>query len=89
VLFIVNDPVATGALLSEAFADNGFDIDTFEVVPWSRVADPAIVVAFPSPTGYDAVVPLGARWAVYDDALRRCWVGASAGNCWPPRMAER
>jgi hypothetical protein len=65
VLFIVNDPVATGALLSEAFADNGFDIDTFEVVPW------------------------GARWAVYDDALRRCWVGASAGNCWPPRMAER
>lgn len=79
VLFIVNDPVATGALLSEAFADNGFDIDTFEVVPWSRVADPAIDVAFPSPTGYDAVVPLGARWAVYDDALRRSWVGAEMG----------
>jgi len=76
VLFIVNDPAATGALLSEAFADNGFDVDTFEVVSWTRVDDPALEVTFPDPTGFDVIVPLGARWPVYDDALRRSWVGA-------------
>jgi GMP synthase-like glutamine amidotransferase len=75
-LFIVNDPVATGALLSEAFADNGFDVETFDVVPWSRVDDPAVDVTFPDPSGYDVIVPLGARWAVYDDVLRDSWVGA-------------
>ncbi len=76
VLFIVNDPVATEALLGEAFADNGFDADTFGVVPWTRVDDPAVEVTFPDPAGYDVIVPLGARWPVYDDALRRTWVGA-------------
>ncbi len=76
VLFIVNDPVATGALLSQAFADNGFDIETFEVVPWERVDDPPADVVFPDPVGYDAIVPLGARWAVYDDALRGSWLDA-------------
>ena len=33
-------------------------------------------MTFPDPTGYDVIVPLGARWPVYDDALRRTWVGA-------------
>ncbi len=76
VLFIVNDPVATAALLGKAFADNGFDADTFEVVPWARVDEPAFDVTFPDPADYDVIVPLGARWPVYDDALRGSWVGA-------------
>jgi GMP synthase-like glutamine amidotransferase len=75
VLFIVNDPVATPALLTDAFADNGFAIDTLEVVPWTRVDDPAFDVAFPDLTSYDVVVPLGARWPVYDPALDSAWVG--------------
>ena len=33
-------------------------------------------VAFPDPTHYDVIVPLGARWPVYDEALRQTWVGA-------------
>lgn len=76
VLFLHNDPVATEALLADAFTDAGFDIDTFTVVPPERAADPALDVVFPDPTGYDVIVPLGARWPVYDDALRRTWVGA-------------
>jgi GMP synthase-like glutamine amidotransferase len=76
VLFIVNDPVAPAGLLGEAFADNGFDVETFEVVPWDRVDDPAVDVTFPDAAGYRVIVPLGARWPVYDDALRRSWVGA-------------
>ncbi|BBY15427.1 type 1 glutamine amidotransferase [Mycolicibacterium litorale] len=76
VLFLHNDPVATEALLGEAFSDAGFDIDTFTVVPAERAHQPAVDVVFPDPTGYDVIVPLGARWPVYDEALRNTWVGA-------------
>lgn len=75
VLFIYNDHVAPEAMLGEAFAECGFDVDTFTVVPPERSAAPAGDVVFPDPAGYDVIVPLGARWPVYDDALRRTWVG--------------
>jgi GMP synthase-like glutamine amidotransferase len=76
VLFIVNEHLATEALLGEAFTECGFDVDTFGVVPAERVDDPAVDVTFPDPLGYDVIIPLGARWPVYDDALRRTWVGS-------------
>jgi GMP synthase-like glutamine amidotransferase len=76
VLFIVNEHLATEALLGEAFTDCGFDVDTFEVVPADRMDSPALEVTFPDPAGYDVIVPLGARWPVYDEALQRTWVGA-------------
>jgi GMP synthase-like glutamine amidotransferase len=76
VLFIYNEHLATEALLGEAFVEQGFDIDTFEVVPAERIDNPALDVTFPDPTGYDVIVPLGARWPVYDDALRHTWVGS-------------
>jgi len=74
VLFVRNEHLATEALLGEAFAERGFDVDSFEVVPAQRVDDPAMDVVFPDPSHYDVIVPLGARWPVYDDALRRTWV---------------
>jgi GMP synthase-like glutamine amidotransferase len=46
------------------------------VVPAERVDSPACDVTFPDPLGYDVIVPLGARWPVYDDALRNTWVGS-------------
>jgi GMP synthase-like glutamine amidotransferase len=76
VLFVRNEHLATEALLGEAFAEQGFDVDSFEVVPAQRVDDPAVEVVFPDPAHYDVIVPLGARWPVYDDALRRSWVSA-------------
>ncbi|MGY4708801.1 type 1 glutamine amidotransferase [Mycolicibacterium sp. CBM1] len=69
VLFIYNDPNAPEALLGETFAELGFDTDTFEVVPAHRADDPAFDVTFPDITGYDVIVPLGSRWAVYDQRL--------------------
>lgn len=74
VLFLYNEHLATEGLLGEAFTDQGFDVEVFEVVPAERIDDPAVDVTFPDPTGYDVIVPLGARWPVYDDALRRSWV---------------
>ena len=44
--------------------------------PPNASTSPAVDVTFPDPTGYDVIVPLGARWPVYDEALRRTWVGA-------------
>ena len=76
VLFVYNEHLATEALLGECFTESGFDVDTFGVVPAERIDDPAVDVTFPDPTGYDVIVPLGARWPVYDEALRRTWVGA-------------
>lgn len=76
VLFVVNDPVAPPAMLGEVFAEIGYDIDTFTVVPEDRVDDPAFDVEFPDPLNHDVIVPLGARWAVYDDRLLQTWVAA-------------
>ncbi|MFN0143929.1 MAG: type 1 glutamine amidotransferase [Mycobacterium sp.] len=69
VLFLYNDPTAPEALLGEAFADSGFDCSTFEVVERERPDDPVVEVTFPDPTRYDVIVPLGARWSVYDERL--------------------
>lgn len=69
VLFLYNDPTAPEALLGEVFAESGFDISTFDVVPADRPDDPVCDVDFPDPLDYDAIVPLGARWAVYDERL--------------------
>ncbi|OBA88705.1 glutamine amidotransferase [Mycobacteriaceae bacterium 1482268.1] len=76
VLFVYNEHLATEGLLGEAFAECGYDLSTFEVVPAERVTDPVIDVTFPAPTDYDVIVPLGARWPVYDKRLRQAWVGA-------------
>jgi GMP synthase-like glutamine amidotransferase len=76
VLFIRNEHLATEAMLGDAFAECGFDVETFAVVPAEHVDEPAIEVDFPDPSRYDVIVPLGARWPVYDEALRRAWVGS-------------
>jgi GMP synthase-like glutamine amidotransferase len=76
VLFIRNEHLATEAMLGEAFTESGFDVETFAVVPAEHVDEPDVAVTFPDPARYDVIVPLGARWAVYDEALRRSWVGA-------------
>lgn len=76
VLFLYNERLATEGSLGDAFAEQGFDIDTFEVVPAERIDSPPGDVSFPDPAGYDVLVPLGARWPVYDETLRNPWVGA-------------
>lgn len=76
VLFLRNDCTATEAMLADVFTECGYDIDTFDVVAPERDDNPAGDVTFPDPTDYDVIVPLGARWAVYDEALIDSWVGA-------------
>lgn len=69
MLFVRNDPTAPEALLGEVFDEYGFGVSTFDVSRFDLAA-----AAFPDPAGYDVIVPLGARWAAYDDSLP--WIGA-------------
>lgn len=74
VLFLRNEHIATEAMLGEAFAECGFDVATFDVVPAGHADAPDLDVTFPDPRAYDVLVPLGASWPVYGGALR--WVDA-------------
>jgi hypothetical protein len=69
VLFIYNDPTAPEALLGDVFSEKGFDVEVFEAVPADRVDAPVYDIAYPEPTDYDVIVPLGSRFSVYDDAF--------------------
>ncbi|MFN8072720.1 MAG: type 1 glutamine amidotransferase [Mycobacterium sp.] len=69
VLFLYNDPTAPEGLLGEMFTESGFDVSTFSVVPPARPDDPVLDVTFPDPLDYDVIVPLGARWAAYDEGV--------------------
>ena len=69
MLFVRNDPTAPEALLGEVFDECGFGVSTFDV----STVDVS-TVEFPDPARYDVIVPLGARWAAYDDSLP--WIGA-------------
>lgn len=101
VLFLYNDPTAPEALLGEVFAESGFDVCTFSVVPSDRPDDPVLDVALPDPLGYDVIVPLGARWAAYDDTvpwiadememLRRALAGGAGilGVCFGGQLLAR
>lgn len=76
VLFLRNDPTSPEALLGDIFTEFGFDVSGFEVVPTHLTHDPVIDVTFPEPTHFDVIVPLGARWSVYDERLTKSWVAA-------------
>lgn len=77
-MFVRNDPTAPEALLDAVFTEFGFATDTFDVLPLQQpgdfAVDPVIEVTFPDPSGYDVIVPLGARWSAYDDRLP--WIEA-------------
>lgn len=75
VLFIRNDPTAPEAMLGETFTECGFDVTVFAVTADQCFEKPVLDVTFPDPSSYDVIVPLGARWGVYDEELRRSWLG--------------
>ena len=79
VLFIQQDHVSSFGYVGDAFASRGFDVETFGVVPAEHFADPDIAVEFPDPLGFDAVVPLGAPWSVYDTATIGKWIADELG----------
>ena len=74
VLFIQHDHTSPPGLVGERFSDLGFDVVEFLVVPVERFLHPGVVVDFPEPTLFDAIVPMGAPWSVSDTTLIGSWV---------------
>ena len=73
-LFVQQDHVSPVGPVGDQFAAGGYDVEEFLVVPADRFHDPGVAVEFPDPTAYDAVVPMGAPWSVYDEATIGAWV---------------
>jgi GMP synthase-like glutamine amidotransferase len=76
VLFVQHDHVSPPGPVGARFAHHGFDVEELVVVPEEHCASPGVSVEFPDPTGYDAVVPMGSPWSVYDHELIGPWIGA-------------
>lgn len=74
VLFVQQDHVSPVGPVGERFAQRGYDVEEFLVVPEHRFADPGVDVVFPDPLAYDAIVPMGAPWSVYDEVTVGAWV---------------
>ena len=74
VLFVQHDHTSPPGFVGERFSDRRFDLEEFLVVPAERYLDPGVEVDFPDPAHFDAVVPMGAPWSVYDHALIGSWV---------------
>ena len=75
VLFVKHHRSSPDGFVGDAFTSLGYDIDSFMVVPPERHDAPNISVTFPDPLDYDAIVPFGAIWSVYDSEQIGNWIG--------------
>ena len=74
VLVIQHDHVSPPGAVGERFADRGFDIVEHQVVAVDRFHAPGVPGDFPDPSGFEAIVPMGAPWSAYDHARIGSWV---------------
>jgi GMP synthase-like glutamine amidotransferase len=74
VLFVQQDHVSPTGPVGEAFADHGYSVAEFGVVPSARFHEPSVTVTFPDPLAFDAIVPMGAAWSVYDRDRIGTWI---------------
>lgn len=74
VLFIQQDHVSPVGPVGARFAERGYEVEGFGVVPADRFHSPGVDAEFPDPLAYDAIVPMGAPWSVYDEATIGAWV---------------
>lgn len=74
VLFVQQDHVSPVGPIGARFAERGYEVEEFLVVPEHRFHSPGVEVTFPDPLSYDAIVPMGAPWSVYDEATIGEWV---------------
>ena len=74
LLVIQHDHASPLGPIAERFVDRGYDLTMHNVVPEVSFHRPGVLTEFPDFTRYDAVVPMGAPWSTYDDALIGSWV---------------
>jgi GMP synthase-like glutamine amidotransferase len=74
VLFVQQDHVSPTGPVGEAFQARGYDVNEFLVVPEEHFHAPSVTADFPDPRTFDAIVPMGAPWSVYDHERIGSWV---------------
>jgi GMP synthase-like glutamine amidotransferase len=74
-LCVHHDHVTSGDLVAGHLRSRGWRVEERVVVPPERFGSPGVDHRFPDPTGYDLLVPGGAPWSAYDDALVGSWLG--------------
>jgi GMP synthase-like glutamine amidotransferase len=74
-LFVQQDHVSPTGPVGDRFRHHGYAVEELLVVPPERFGTPDVSVTFPDPRDYDAIVPMGAPWSVYDDATIGSWIG--------------
>lgn len=75
VLILAHDHMSPPGPLAEAFSDRGYEIDEQLVVPPEHHKEPNVEFAFPDPTHYDAIVPMGSPWGAWEDETIGRWLG--------------
>ena len=75
-LIIQQDHVSPPGPIADRLEEQMVDVVLHEVVPEERFATPGVEPRFPDVGGFDLVIPMGAPWAAYDDALIGSWVSA-------------
>ena len=75
-LLIQHDHICTPGFVGERLLDRGFDLVVHQVVRDDRFLSPNVEIEFPDPTDFDAIIPMGAPWSVYDHEAIGTWVPA-------------
>jgi GMP synthase-like glutamine amidotransferase len=75
-LLIQHDHICTPGLVGERLLDRGFELVVHQVVREDRFLSPNVEIEFPDPTDFDAIIPMGAPWSVYDHEAIGTWVPA-------------
>jgi GMP synthase-like glutamine amidotransferase len=72
-LVIEHDAFSPIGPVGDRLRRHGFDVEELVVVPPERHLDPGVEIAFPEPSGWDLIVPMGAPWSV-DEAAIGGWI---------------
>jgi GMP synthase-like glutamine amidotransferase len=75
-LLIQHDHICTPGFVGERLLDRGFELVVHQVVREDRFLSPNVEIEFPDPTDFDAIIPMGAPWSVYDHEAIGTWVPA-------------
>ena len=75
-LLIQHDHICTPGFVGERLLDRGLDLVVHQVVREDRFLSPNVEIEFPDPTDFDAIIPMGAPWSVYDHEAIGTWVPA-------------
>jgi GMP synthase-like glutamine amidotransferase len=75
-LLIQHDHICTPGFVGERLLERGVDLVVHQVVREDRFLSPNVEIEFPDPTDFDAIIPMGAPWSVYDHEAIGTWVPA-------------